>query len=218
MRFGPLGGSLALCWFITGLALRQPHVKPGGLSASLELAALVLGLGFAFIFDDPAAASIASAPTPLLFRRAIRLAICTVLIAVVWVTVIVAVWLRMRDPIPIASPTLFLAASLTLVAAVACGVGQATKEGPGGIIGAPLLLLTVGLSRVLPPRFHFFETAGGAGYSVGLRLGVMTALCSLVALWASLDPGRPIRHVFPTRRSRPDLVSSRTDPLSIRDN
>jgi len=217
MRFGPLGGSVVLCCLIAGLVLRHPHIKPSDLSASLELAAIVLGLGFAFIFDDPAAGFIASAPTPLLFRRAIRLVACTVLVAVVWVAVLIAIWLRTHDPIPIASPTLFLTASLTLVAAVACGAGQATKEGPGGIVGAPLLLLTVGLSRVLPPRFHFFETAG-AGYSVGLRLGVVTALCSLAALWASLDPARPVMHVSPKRRSRQDLVPSRTDPLGIRDN
>jgi hypothetical protein len=195
MRLSPLAGSIAISALVVALALRHKVTDAGVLLGPLQIVAIVLGLGFAFVFDDPAADSISSAPTSLLFRRAVRLMPSILSVAAVWGVVLLLVAARTDGSIPIGIPTLYLVASLTFVIATASATGRATREGPGGIAGGPLLLLIVGLSRVLPARFRFFEATPGQGYSVGLRLGAVALLSAAVAFWASLDPGRRVRNL-----------------------
>ena len=198
MHLMPLAAGCALSLVILGLALRHPVTDPARLMDPFGIIAISLGLGFAFIFDDPARDSIAHAPTSLLVRRAVRFAVSTGIVAVVWAIVLFASWLRARS-IPTGTPTLYLAAALVFVGAVACATGQATREGPGGIAGGPILLLTLGVSRVLPPRFRFFEAHNNGAYSVSLRLSVVAVLSIVVMIWASLDPGRPRWRLFGNR-------------------
>jgi hypothetical protein len=199
MHLMPLAGSCALSLLILFLMLRRPVKDPARLMEPLSLVAIVLGLGFAFIFDDPARDSIAHAPTSLLLRRTLRFAVSASVVAVVWAGVLLASWLRAQQSIPIGTPTLYLVAALVFVAAVACATGQATREGPGGIAGGPILLLLIGASRVLPARFRFFEAQSNGSYSVSLRLSVVAALSVLVVVWASLDPGRARWRLFGRR-------------------
>jgi len=202
MHVAPLAGSTAMAFLIVGLALRHRISDPVQIRSTLQIAAIVLGLGFAFIFDDPAADSIGSAPTSLLFRRSLRFMLSALSVAAVWCVVLVSAAARVQGSIQMGVPTLYLLAGLSFVVAVACGAGQATREVPGGIAGGPLLLLMIGVSRVLPARFRFFEAEGGNGYSVSLRLAVVTVLCAAVALWTSLDPGRRTKKlgIFPRQR------------------
>jgi len=212
MRLMPLAGSSALSLLILWLMLRHPVRDPARLVEPLSLVAIVLGLGFAFIFDDPARDSIAHAPTSLLLRRALRFAVSASIVVVVWAGVLLASWLRAHRSLPIGTPTLYLVTALVFVGAVACATGQATKEGPGGIAGGPMLLLLIGASRVLPARFRFFEAQNNGAYSVSLRLSVVTALSVVVMVWASLDPGRPRWKLF-----RKQAFESRTDRLLLHD-
>jgi hypothetical protein len=202
MRLGPLAGGVGLTALLVGLALRHRITDPAGLVPILQIVAIALGLGFAFIFDDPSADSISSAPTSLLFRRALRVTVSAASVGAVWGAVLLAARLRAGQPIPMGIPSLYLITTLTFVVATACATGRATREGPGGIAGGPLLLLVIGLSRVLPPRFRFFEADTGHGYSTALRLAVVAVLSVAVALWASLDPGRPVRGLATLKRRR----------------
>ena len=202
MRLGPLAGSVGLTALLVGLTLRNRIIDPTGLVQTLQIVAVALGLGFAFIFDDPSADSISSVPTSLLFRRALRVTVSAASVAAVWGAVLLAARVRAGRPIPMGIPSLYLITTLTFVVATACATGRATREGPGGIAGGPLLLLVLGLSRVLPPRFRFFEAEAGHGYSTALRLAVVAALSAAVAVWASLDPGRPVRGLATLKRRR----------------
>ena len=99
---------------------------------------------------------------------------------------------------------------MALARRVGAGILDGKRIGPldralyrlGRILVYGPLKNVLGLSRVLPPRFRFFEAEAGHGYSTALRLAVVAALSAAVAVWASLDPGRPVRGLATLKRRR----------------
>lgn len=145
---------------------------PGSATLRTRLGALALCLGAAYLFDDPAAATLESSPVTLLLRRALRLALAAPPILAGWSVVL---W-RTNAPDPVGR-TLELAAPLTLTLAIAAALGA--------IAASPLPLAFLAADRLLPSGWTLF----GAGSPDRLWLLVL-ALAGIVAVWASLDPAR----------------------------
>lgn len=198
---GPLLGGLAAACLIVGLGARRRPAAPEGLLVLLIFAGLTIALGTAFIFDDPATDSISSTPTSLLERRFLRMALTGFPIAAVWGALLVFLRLWQGPGAAFGLPTLAFAAMLMFVLAAAAYGARVVADGLGGLIAGPALLVFVGLSRILPPRFHFFDARSGAGYSVSLRLSIVIGICAVALLWASLDPGR-VNHLRSRVRQR----------------
>jgi hypothetical protein len=149
----------------------------------LELAAIALALGVSFALDDPAAASTAASPAPLLLRHAVRAA-CTLPLPV-------AVWLMLllRSPAPDRSAlTLVLSgllASALAIAAVGARVGES-----GGFIAGPAFLALVAGAFILPERVSLFpEGQSSEEKTFLLRWALVLGLAASTSVAASLESG-----------------------------
>lgn len=141
--WAPLAGAGALALAI--LALGDPGV------GRLRLAAIALCVGAAFVLDDAAAATVASAPTPLWARRSLRVALALVPLAALWALVW---WLADGASWAL---SLELGAMLALTLAAAALAAQIRGDGRGGVAAGPALLaLLAAAYLLLPARFGFF--------------------------------------------------------------
>jgi hypothetical protein len=156
-----------------------------GFDAPLKqtLAAAALALGASFAFDDPAAATLASSPSPLWWRRATRLALTVPLAAVIWLAVVFVARLS-----PGATGSANLEAT-TLLAIVLCSAAVSVGrrgDGVGSVAAAPTLLAFLATAMALPARW--------ALYPVGDRPGVWAVVlaAAVVAMFvACRDPAAP---------------------------
>jgi len=144
---------------------------PGTLG--FRFAALVICLGTAFVLEDDAVATVASVPSPLLFRRTVRLAFALSLVAVSW-----AALLWYGNAVEHSRPT------LELVAMVAVTLGVAASF--DGVAAASALLALFGAAWLLPEGLSLFADGAAAGrrWWLVVALGVAGVLCG------SRDPGR----------------------------
>lgn len=135
------GGALALAF----LALTDPGL------AQLRLAAIALCVGAAFALDDAAATTVASAPTPLWARHALRLGLALVPLALLWALVW---WLADEASWAV---SLELGAMLALTMAAAALAAQIRGDGRGGVAAGPALLaLLSGGYLLLPAHLGLF--------------------------------------------------------------
>lgn len=176
-----------------------PHV------IELRLAAIALCVAAAFMLDDPAAQSLAASPTPLLFRRLLRIALLLPLIAGLWAIVL---W-RAGEKFTTAL-TLELLTMLVVTLAAAAIAAPLVPDGRGGLAAAPALLtLLAAALLVLPAGWTLFahDPADPAWQSSHTRwaLVLVTAVATLLA--ASRDPANP--RARPARLRR--FVAKRID-------
>jgi len=141
---------------------------PGGVL--LPLAAAVLAAGVGFVFDDPAEATVASVPMPLLVRRLLRVALALPVVAGLWALL---VWYGGGDA---AQPTLVLAALAILAAAVGARYGAVA----GAAVPPGLLVCAF----ALPERVGLL----GAGNATTARWLVLLGIGIAAFCAASRDP------------------------------
>lgn len=153
----------------------------------LRLAAIGICVGAAFILDDAAAATVASAPTPLLVRRAMRVGLALAPLAALW-----AILSWFADSAASWAVSLELAAMLALTLAAASLAARIRGDGRGGVAAGPALLgLLAAAYLLLPSRWGLFPggpedplwTPAHQRWALILLAGV------LGVLWASRDPG-----------------------------
>jgi len=171
------GGALALVL----LALTDRGVT------QLRLAAIVLCVGAAFVLDDAAAATVASAPTPLLVRRAVRVALAVAPLGALWALLSV-----IADGVASWAVSLELAAMLALTLAAAALAARIRGDGRGGVAAGPsLLALLAAAYLLLPSRWGLFP--GGPEDPLWTpahrRWALILLACALGGLWGSRDPG-----------------------------
>jgi hypothetical protein len=173
----------------------------GDLLLRLRAAAVALCLGAAFALDDPAAQTTAAAPTPLLFRRLLRLALVLTFVAVLWASLI-----AYADDAPRAL-ALELAAMLAFGLAASALAFRFAPDGRGGLAGGSALLVFLAAAGLaLPDRWTLFASApGDPGWTTSHgRWALVLAFGLLVLVHASLDPGR--------RRLLPPLLARDGEP------
>ena len=154
---------------------------------ALAAAAVVAGSGAGFVADDQAANVLASSPTTLLARRALRAATVTGLLAGAMVTAVLLAASAPGAGPALAGPLTVLAASAGLAVAIAFDSRNDGPLAPGvtSAIGAALSLLTV---SVLSTRWswvpHVAETSLDRRWLAVATAGV------LIAVVRSQDPAR----------------------------
>ena len=182
--WGPLLGGAAL-----GLAIVHfSSGDPGSLMLRLRLSAVLLCAGAAYVVDDPAARTLACSPTPLLDRRAFRVAGAVVAAGASWGALLVDVrWVAGPGGWAPASLTLQAAALLTVALTMAVLASRVAPDGRGGVAGSAAVLVLALLAVALPDRWSPFSL-GEAGSSN--RPALLLAVGLVAFVWTSLDPAR----------------------------
>ena len=186
------GGALALALVV----LTDPGL------GQARIAAIAICVGAAFVLDDPAAATVASAPTSSLARRAVRVGLALVPLAALWGLVR---WLADgADPWAV---SLELGAMLVLTLAAAALSARIRGDGHGGVAAAPALLtLLAAAYLLLPARWGLFpegpaDPLWGAAHG---RWAVILIAGGVVLLATSGDPAAPPSRgrLFGARKAR----------------
>lgn len=195
--WGPLLGGAAL-----GLALvHLASDDPGSIMLRLRLAAVLICAGAAYVVDDPAAATLACSPTPLLGRRALRVAGAVVAAGAVWAALLLDVrWATGPGGWPPAALTLQAGALLAGGLTMAVLASRFAPDGRGGVAGSASVVVLVLVSVVLPGAWSPFSL-GEAGST--LRTLALLAGGTVAFVLSSLDPARRVAVV----RRRPSLRS-----------
>ena len=119
----------------------------------LRIGALLLCMGAAFVLDDATEETIGHVPTPLLMRRALRIALLLPVLAVAWAAMLhIAgdVGPREGGPIPAGDLTLEAATLLAIAFCAASLAARYTSDRLGGVAAAPIVLGLVAIALFLP--------------------------------------------------------------------
>jgi hypothetical protein len=129
----------------------------------LRVAALLVCMGAAFILDDATEDTISHLPSPLLLRRALRVALLLPLVAATWfLLVYLAGDVAPRDggPMPVGDITLEAATLLATALAAACIGARVTSDRLGGVAAAPILLAVIAVALFLPGNYKLIISVG----------------------------------------------------------
>lgn len=187
IRWLPLLAGSAVGFGLLFLARHAPTGSPGRIT-QVRIAAGALCLGAAFILDDPASETVASSPTPPLYRRAHRIVLALSVIGALWLMLL---WYGHAPASPVGL-TVELAGMLALTLAAAAIATRILREDLGGVAGGPALLFLLACSALLPSRWALFaavpsDPRWGASH---WRWALLLALGTIGLLHQSLDPGR----------------------------
>ena len=114
-------------------------------AVALPVATALLCVWLCFLFDDPAAETTAGGPTPLLFRRAIRVAIAVPVVATVWFA---CTWIGPLEGPTAAMVGSFVAEAIVALAAAALVV-RFVGAGSGLLAAGAVVIVTL----ILPVAF-----------------------------------------------------------------
>ena len=178
-----IGGAMAI---VTTFVLRAESADSAAMRMRVGVA--VVAATVAFVVDDAAATTLASAPTTLFARRAVRVLPALTALGVFGVTlafVADAVTGSGRPPAAAALETLAIAL-IGLVAAMWCA--RRGNDLTGGIAGFGMALACFA-SSYLPPRW-WLPLNGDLSAAGVRRLLVVTLVAGLVAALLSADPAK----------------------------
>jgi len=171
----------------------------------LRVAALLVCMGAAFVLDDATEDTISHVPSPLLLRRALRVALLLPLAAAIWLFLVnLAGDVAPRDggPLPIGDIT--LEAGTLLVTALAAACVGSPSDRLGGIVAAPILLAIVAAALFLPGNFKIIIPVGDprwANVHNSWRIALAVALGIFV--YVNRSPGA-YRTISRIRAMRPE--------------
>jgi fluoroquinolone transport system permease protein len=156
------------------------------------LGALALCTGAAFLFDDPAAATVGATPRSLARRRMLRVAVALPLLCVVWAG---SLWYATAahdawfGPDTRAALSVQFAAMLALTLAASATALRVLPDEQGGWTGVVVLFALLGAAYVLPQRWTLFAVGGDRTWAaVQHRWAALLALGVCALVWASSDP------------------------------
>ena len=173
----------------------------------LRVAALLVCMGAAFVLDDATEDTISHVPSPLLLRRALRVALLLPLAAAIWLFLVnLAGDVAPRDggPLPIGDITLEAGTLLVTALAAACVGSRVTSDRLGGIVAAPILLAIVAAALFLPGNFKIIIPVGDprwANVHNSWRIALAVALGIFV--YVNRSPGA-YRTISRIRAMRPE--------------
>ena len=186
LHWAALPAVLVLALGLVELQRRQPDQQD---LRALRAGALLLALWAGFALDDPAEATVAPTPFPLLGRRALRVLAALAALGAGWALLVA----RTPGPLPVGGLTLEAAALVTVALAAAGVASRVAADRLGGPVAGPAVLaFTLGAIR-LPGRLRLFAGPGDPGWAAAHgRWAAVLAAAVLVLLAASLDPTLPI--------------------------
>jgi len=190
MAWTPLCASAVLSLsVVVGMTLTRRPELPQILMV-VRLAGVLLSLGAPFVLDDPAAATVASAPLTLLERRGLRGGLAFAAVLPVWALILGYAAVRMDGGLPLAAFTLETSAWLAFSFVVAAA--SIARGHIGGPSGAVALLLAHWSLPLIPERWSPLAGAPGQpGWgSAHLRWGAVLVAALCVTIVLSLDPAR----------------------------
>jgi hypothetical protein len=161
---------------------------PGTALRLLRTIAVLLAVGAAFVLDDDAGVTVASSPTPLWWRRALRYVTAVAVVLPAWAGVLAYAGAR-RPELPVARLTLELAALVILgFAFAAATIRWWGVPDPG--LGAALAIGGVTLAAALAPAsLQVFTTPGSASWQPStIRWAVLLLVAITVLVAATRDP------------------------------
>jgi hypothetical protein len=136
-------GSLPVLAGLAALVVWTEARKDGNPAVvALPVATTLLCMWLCFLFDDPAAEMTAGRPTPLLFRRAIRVAIAVPAVAAAWFA---CTWIG-----PLSGPTGPMAASFAAEVVIALAAAAVVVRGSGNAGGLLAAAVVVFAALILP--------------------------------------------------------------------
>ena len=142
--------AVALVW----AASRDTLTGTEGLVLAIRGAGVFLAVACAFAFDDAAATTTESCPTPLVLLRALRIALLLPVVAVWWTVVLIIANQKsgLAAPLPFGALTLE-AATLVMVTLAATAVASRKIPGDGpSVVGTGVLLGVLTVTFALPPQ------------------------------------------------------------------
>lgn len=150
---------------------------------ALPIATTFLCVWLCFLFEDPAAETTAGAPTPLLLRRAVRMAIAIPAVSVAWWA---CTWIG-----PLSGPTSAMAASFVagVILALAAAALSVRFFGAGagllavGAVAIVMLVLPVAIGR--PPSVDPAHPPWGAP---ALHWSALALFACVALVLAHIDP------------------------------
>ncbi|HEX4699848.1 MAG TPA: hypothetical protein VH857_10875 [Actinomycetes bacterium] len=197
MRWTPL----LLSGVLVGLLLWWHHdsTTAGPGVEVLQTCGLVLGVGTAFLLDDPARATTAAVPLPLSWRTALPVLVGLVLVGTLWAGVLAWAAATSATGLPWAELSLQALAWTILVLAVAASarrLGDLDEPGPGAAAATAVIALLI---HQLPGRFSL--TGDPAATATVIRWAALLAVGTLGLVLAGRDPAAP--RLAPARRGVP---------------
>lgn len=170
---------------------------PAQVPLRLSIAGACIAASAAYVIDDPGAATVASSPTYLFARRAVRTVAAVAGAGVGWIAALLVSSLRV-DAIAVWPATLEVATLLVValaVSAITATVGDGTD---GAIAGVVATMMCFGSTFLPGPSWLPFPPDPAAPGATGRLLLILTVAAAVLAL-ASRDPvaasRRPIRRV-----------------------
>jgi hypothetical protein len=183
----------------------------------LRLSGLLICLGAAFVLDDPTEDFLGYVPTPLLFRRIVRIALAAPIAGAAWVVCLNLagdVPNRLGGPLPAAALTLEACTALVLTMTAASFGSLRASDRLGGALAAPILVALIGVAMTL--RGSYQLVAGSPADPQWLpahdRWGrVLVAACAAFVYW-NQDRGRlPISRRVRTFTARRGIAARPLD-------
>ena len=203
MRWVPLAACGAIGYWIVYVGV---HTTRQTGDVQLPLASVVVCAAAAFVLDDEAARTVAYTPTPLLVRRAIRVALGMPLLWAMWV---ILAWYSHALT---AAMAVEYAGMLTLTLALAAIGAAVIGEERAGVFATPALFVLLGSSAVVSTRWRPFPLTpiGSTWFDLYGRWGIVLAVSLLGFLMASADPAkrRPARRALNVVARRPRRVEA----------
>jgi hypothetical protein len=165
---------------------------------SLRMAVLAMCLGAVFVLDDPAAVTVAAVPSPLRYRRGLRLILIAPLVATVWASQLLLVFVHATSRLhggaegllPIWGLTLEMVAMMMTGMAIAALATRWVSEGLGGVAAGPTLLVLVVAAAYLPYRWTLFPGSvdDPQWAAAHIRWAAIAVLATLLFMYFSRDP------------------------------
>jgi hypothetical protein len=215
-RWAPLLGAMAAgLAIVTVPAVLSVTLSPDNLATLLRLGVACAAVGLAFLFDDPARPTTATAPAPAWHGLAIRATVATTTMALWWAAAIAVTLAGAQegtgDHLPLPGLTLEAAALSAVAVAAAVVAWRFTPRGVVSPAAAPVVLVAVAALAFAPRRLSVFVSVTSPDWDTAhYRLAALLTCCLAVALIAAtLRPNarrpnarrRPVPHA--ATRSRP---------------
>lgn len=190
MAWGPLAVTTVLSHTIVAVVGTTQVLSEGFGMVLVRRCWVLIAAGATVLLDDGAAATTASAPIPLSFRRAVRAGAIGIALLGAWGSILAHVSLRATESLPAAALVLEAAALVALGLAAA---GWASRAGHPSFIAASatLFVLMVALD-LMPAKWSLL--AGWPGDEVWeaahVRWAGLLAAALVVCAWQARDPAR----------------------------
>ena len=217
-RHAPLLGAMAVgLAVVTVPAVMTVTLNPDDLTVLLRLGMACAAVGLAFLFDDPAKPTTATAPAPAWHGIAVRATLAGSAMALWWAAAtsitVAGAQNGTGDDLPVADLTLEAAALGAVAVAAAVVAWRFTPRGVVSPTAAPVVLVVIAALAFAPRRLPVFVPVASPEWDAAHhRFAVLLACCLAATITAAAL--RPTAHRIPAtpgaaRRVPPDSTRDR---------